>query len=102
MRGSKKFDYGLVLVESLKQAQSNFLEVRAIAEKHGLPRAYLEKIAQEFKRAGLLESRRGRDGGYRLRDPHSVSSATVLSLFLRPYEFCPLLQIKKGGNNYQP
>lgn len=99
MRGNKKFDYGILLVESLKQARGEFVEARTVAEKYGLPRAYLEKIAQEFKRAGLLESRRGKGGGYRLKNPHTASAETIFNLFLRPYEFCPVAQRKTKESN---
>lgn len=96
MRRHKKFDYDLVLIESLKSAKGSFTEIRTIADKHGLPKAYLEKIAQELKRAGLLESRRGSGGGYCLKNPHSVSAEIIFNLFLRPQELCPLAQIKKS------
>lgn len=99
MRGNKKFDYGLVLIEGLRQSPGRFIEVRTIAEKHGLPKAYLEKIAQEFKCAGLLESRRGRGGGYRLKNPQAVSAETIFNFLLRPYDFCPLSHLKIIGSN---
>lgn len=99
MKGNKKFDYGLVLIESLKRTQDEFMEVRTVAEKHGLPKAYLEKIAQEFKHAGLLESRRGKGGGYRLKDPDLIPAQTVFNFFSRPYEFCPVAQMKTKESN---
>src|SRR3954468_9590820 len=35
----------------------------------GLPRAYLERLVQRLRRAGLVESRRGAYGGYSLARP---------------------------------
>lgn len=40
-----------------------------IAERQGLPLAYLEQIFAPLRRAGLVESARGRSGGYRLARP---------------------------------
>ncbi len=89
----KRFDYGLVLVERLKKSPGEFLDVRGIAREYKIPRAYLEKIAQEFKRAGWIESRRGAGGGYRiLRD---VQMSELIKFFERPYEICPITRILK-------
>ncbi len=92
----KRFDYGLVLIERLKQA-SGFIDVRTIAREHHIPEAYLEKIAQEFKRAGWLESRRGLGGGYRLiKDPATISVAELINFYERPYEICPITRITRA------
>ncbi|MFN0217791.1 MAG: aminotransferase class V-fold PLP-dependent enzyme [Hyphomicrobium sp.] len=40
-----------------------------IAERQGLPLSYLEQIFGPLRRAGLVESARGRTGGYRLARP---------------------------------
>lgn len=45
------------------------LSVAALAEFHGLPKAYLAKIMQTLARAGLVGSHRGANGGYRLIRP---------------------------------
>ena len=88
----KKFDYGLILVERLKRAEGLFLDVGTVAKEHKVSMAYLEKIAQELKRAGFMESRRGRDGGYRLT--REVSIAELMRFFERPFEFCPIGRLK--------
>lgn len=91
----KSFDYGLILIERLKQKPPDeFLDVWTIAREHKIPATYLEKIAQEFKKAGWLESRRGFGGGYRLA--REVSVAELLQFFERPYEFCPLGKYAKN------
>jgi len=97
MRGGKKrFDYGLILIERLKKAEGEFLDVRRVAKDHGIPGAYLEKIAQEFRRQGWLESRRGLGGGYRLaREPEEVSVGAIINFFERPYEICPITRLQK-------
>ena len=91
---SKRFDYGLILIERLKKGPQEFLDVRTIAKEHKIPAAYLEKIAQEFKRLGWLESRRGFGGGYRL--VRAVSVSELIQFFEKPYQFCPLGKYAKN------
>ncbi|HEY9621489.1 MAG TPA: Rrf2 family transcriptional regulator [Crinalium sp.] len=53
--------------------------VRAIAQRQELPAPYLEKLLIEMRRAGLVESVRGSQGGYRLgRSPTQISLGQIL------------------------
>ncbi|MFI5345740.1 MAG: RrF2 family transcriptional regulator [Elusimicrobiota bacterium] len=53
--------------------------VGELARRLGLPEAGLSKIFQRLARRGLLDSRRGPNGGYRLtRAPRAVSLAAVV------------------------
>lgn len=53
--------------------------VRAIAQRQDLPPPYLEKLLIELRRAGLVESIRGAQGGYRLaRSPAQISLGQIL------------------------
>ena len=92
----KRFDYALILVECLKQKKGEFAGIRTIAEEFQLPRAYLEKVAQELKRAGWLESRKGAGGGYRLmKNPHASSVEALINFYEPLHSFCPLLRTLK-------
>lgn len=52
----------------------------AIAERQRLSLAFLEQIFAKLRRAGLVESRRGAQGGYILsRDPAEVTLAEVVA-----------------------
>ena len=52
----------------------------AIAERQKLPLAYLEQLFVQLRRAGLVDSARGRSGGYRLSHPAAeISVADVMS-----------------------
>jgi Rrf2 family protein len=58
------------------------VQVRRIAERHGIPTAFLVQILHELKRAGLATSTRGAAGGYRLsRPPSELTLADVVELF---------------------
>ncbi|MEB3339067.1 MAG: Rrf2 family transcriptional regulator [Leptolyngbyaceae bacterium] len=48
--------------------------VKAIAQRQGLPAPYLEKLLIEMRRAGLVESVRGAQGGYYLTRPSAQIS----------------------------
>lgn len=53
--------------------------VRAIADRQGLPAPYLEKLLMELRRAGLVRSVRGVQGGYQLaRGPLEISVGEIL------------------------
>lgn len=53
--------------------------VRAIAQRQDLPAPYLEKLLIEMRRAGLVESIRGAQGGYKLaRLPAQISLGQIL------------------------
>jgi len=57
------------------------VQVRRIAEGHGIPSPFLVQIFQDLKRAGLVSSTRGAAGGYRLtRSPSEVTLADVLDV----------------------
>lgn len=50
-----------------------------VAGEQGIPFRYLEHIAQDLKRAGLVRSHRGASGGYELaRPPDTITVADVL------------------------
>ncbi len=53
--------------------------VRAIAQRQDLPAPYLEKLLMQLRRAGLVESIRGSQGGYQLaRSPSQISLGQIL------------------------
>lgn len=54
-----------------------------LAATLGLPANYLSKILHQLGAAGVLESRRGRTGGFRLARP---ASRTTLAAVVRPFD----------------
>lgn len=54
-------------------------QVKDIAERQGIPPRFLEQIFQDLKRAGLVGSKRGPQGGYSLlRPPLEITLGDVL------------------------
>jgi len=56
-----------------------------LAQRNGIPLRFLEQIMIRLKAAGLVESRRGRRGGYLVgRDPDQVTMGEVLRVMDGP------------------
>ena len=63
-----------------------------IARRYSIPHKFLEQILLDLKKAGILDSRRGKSGGYvMLRPPDTVTFGEVLRLFEGPLAPLPCL-----------
>jgi Rrf2 family transcriptional regulator, cysteine metabolism repressor len=83
MNLSAKTEYACLAMLELAQHQSTGepVQVRRIAERHGIPSPFLVQIFQELKRAGLVTSVRGAAGGYRmLRPAEDLTLAELLDV----------------------
>ncbi len=70
MRLSRRGLYALEALIHLAEAYDRGLvKIHAIAEAESIPEKFLESILVTLKNARVVTSRRGRDGGYRLRRP---------------------------------
>lgn len=64
--------------------------LRVIAEEARVPRKFLEIILTEMKRAGFIETTRGKAGGYRLaRAPHLISFGEIIRVIEGPLALVP-------------
>ena len=70
MRISTKGEYGLLAVVDLAmQPEGTAVQAVQIAERQGIPKQYLDQLMLILRKAGLIESVRGRQGGYKLARP---------------------------------
>ena len=70
MRVSAKGEYAIkALLDLALHDKQGLQPIQEIAGRQGIPQRYLEQVLLQLKRAGLLESRRGSAGGYRLSRP---------------------------------
>jgi Rrf2 family protein len=61
-------------------ARDEWGQIADIAREGNIPRKYLEQVLLDLKGAGLVESKKGQHGGYRLsRAPHEISLAQVVA-----------------------
>src|SRR6056297_3123475 len=86
MKLSKKGEYALMamIVLSMHYGKDT-LQTKEIAEQENIPVKFLEQILLELKKAGILESKRGSQGGYKMiKDPEDVSLAYVIRIIDGP------------------
>jgi Rrf2 family protein len=61
------------------------VRIQTISAAQNIPKRFLEQILNDLKSAGILESRRGITGGYRLRrSPEEVTLAEIIRLIEGP------------------
>lgn len=70
MRVSAKVDYAVrAVVELASHDEAAPVKVDDLAIAQGIPARFLENIMLSLRHAGLVESRRGPEGGFRLAKP---------------------------------
>ena len=80
MKLSLRGEYALraLIVLGLNHGKS-VLRIQTISDQQNIPKRFLEQILNDLKSAGILESKRGMAGGYRLRKPpNEISLAEVI------------------------
>jgi len=83
---SQKSQYAVrAVLELAKRHGSGPVKASLIAEAQYLPVRFLENILGELRKAGVVESVRGKEGGYRLsRSPQELSVGDVIRLVQGP------------------
>jgi Rrf2 family protein len=70
MKVSTRGEYGVrAMVALARHYGQGPMSITAIARDSSIPYAYLEQLILPLRKAGLVESRRGAHGGYRLTRP---------------------------------
>jgi len=103
---TKECDYGVRIIRALADGKKK--TVATICEIERIPIPYAYKILKKLEYAGLLQARRGREGGY-----HLAKSLDVITLYdivtavdenllifecLSNHKHCPLHQPNKPCN----
>jgi Rrf2 family protein len=80
VRVSAKTDYALRAMVELASANGDApVKGERLATSQAIPLRFLENILLQLRHAGLVESRRGADGGYRLARPaEDIALADVI------------------------
>ncbi len=87
---SAKVDYAVRALCTLAAADERPVTAETLARSQGLPAKFLESILNDMRRAGLLLSQRGAEGGYRLSRPAAL--ITVADV-IRPLDG-PLAEVR--------
>lgn len=89
---SKKTKYAinaLVYLARIKETDEP-VQISKIAESEHIPRKFLEAILLDLKHAGILNSRKGKTGGYYLqKTAEEINMADVMRLFDGPIAMLP-------------
>lgn len=78
----KKAQYGLHLVSELaeRHGAGEPISLEVVADKAGLSMKFMEQVARDLRKAGIVEGKRGASGGYLLvKDPSLLTVAEVVS-----------------------
>ena len=79
MNVTAKTDYAVRAVAELGAAEGRLVKADRIAEAQGIPRHFLDNILNDLRRAGIVATQRGAEGGSRLARPASeVSLADIM------------------------
>ncbi|MFP9112528.1 RrF2 family transcriptional regulator [Flavobacterium sp. RHBU_3] len=92
---SKKTKYGLkALIFIARQDPSVPVLIADISEKEQIPKKFLEAILLDLKKFGILGSKKGKGGGYYLmKDPKTVSAATLIRVLDGPIAMLPCVSL---------
>ena len=85
-----------VMLDLAQHPEDRCVSLKTIADRQGISMKYLEAIVGSLKKAGLLDSSRGKEGGYSLLRPAEDYSVGEI---LRSTEdkLAPVACIKDGG-----
>ena len=98
MRLSTKGRYGLRAVVDLAVHGSDAaVSISSIASRQGLSEGYLEQLIAKLKKAGIVTSIRGTNGGYRLA--RDVKEITVDDQSCDKYDSCVTKYVWKRIND---
>ncbi len=92
---SKKTQYAFKALIYLaeKKAQGPVL-ISEVSKKKKIPLKFLENILLELKKAGILDSKKGKGGGYFFAvDPHDVKMAAIIRLIDGPIALLPCVSL---------
>lgn len=92
---SKKTQYAFkALTFMAEQKNVGPFLIAEIAEKKKIPLKFLESILLELKKAGILNSKKGKGGGYYFNEaPSTISLAKVMRLIEGPIALLPCVSL---------
>ncbi len=82
---TRKTDYAVRCILYLAQAREQVANVTEVSSKMHIPKTFLAKIFQKLAKAGLVESIRGMNGGFRLaKGPDEISLMDIMEAIQGP------------------
>ena len=69
------------MIDLAENRDSGFVPLKDVAERQGISEKYLEIVVKELVKGGLLDTMRGKGGGYRLKHlPEEYNVKSILEL----------------------
>lgn len=94
---TKKADYGLFLLVTLAKGKLEKKSIKTIAEENNLSLSFLQKIAGDLQKGGIITAERGKFGGYKLaKPPTKITLKEVLETLEGPIAITPCFNSAKG------
>ena len=92
---SKKTQYAFkALMYMTQHEKESPILIAEISKKKKIPLKFLENILLELKRAGILESKKGKGGGYFFREsPSKIPLAKIIRLLDGPIALLPCVSL---------
>src|SRR5258706_5031734 len=89
LSGKSKYGFKALLVLAQEAGRGPVL-ISELAERDAIPKKFLEAILLELKRHGLVQSRKGKGGGYFLRrKPSEITFGEVIRVLEGPLAMVP-------------
>ena len=88
---SKRAKYGLrALVYLARRQGEGPIQIRDISETLNIPRKFLEAILLDLRNEGMLQSRKGKEGGYLMeRSPDTITIGKIIRFIDGPLAAVP-------------
>ena len=88
MKISKKAEYAMRAVIGIARNPRNVpLQISELSNSESIPIKFLEQILLSLKKAGILRSKRGANGGYSLeKNPSEISLGSILEIIDGPFD----------------
>lgn len=92
---SKKTQYAFKALTYLAEQEKDVpVLIAEISKKKKIPLKFLENILLELRKAGMLESKKGKGGGYFLKqDPDKIPLSKVMRLIEGPIALLPCVSL---------
>lgn len=95
MNITSKSRYALKIMMDLAEAGAGLVHRSDISTRQGIPLEYMDQILIRLREGALIESTRGRSGGYRLA--RAASEVSVLEIFMAVEDAFEPVQCLDGG-----
>lgn len=97
MNFSKRSRYGIrALIDLAHNRECSCVQLSDIADRNGIPAKYLEQIFMNLRKAGILGSIKGAQGGYFLtKDPRNLNMADIITALEGSY----ILEAEASGDS---